>query len=95
MSTTTERENIMKCALKALEIDEAAAGKPATEGITAPRKIHGSGVDTPEKAMVNQSLLEADKSDIENHPRRLPMEQQAQWWTNTQTHWMESQHGRT
>ena len=46
----------MKCVLEALEIDEAAAGKLATEGSIAPRKIHGSSVDALEKAMVNQSF---------------------------------------
>ena len=66
MSATTERENIMKCVLEVLEIDEAAAGKLATEGFIAPSEIHGSSLDALEKAMVNQSLLEADKSDIKN-----------------------------
>ena len=62
MSTATERENVMKHALEALDIDEAVAGKLATEGFTTPRKIHGSSMDTLEKSMVNQSLLEADKN---------------------------------
>ena len=63
---STERENITKCALEALEIDEAAAGKLAIEGFTAPSKMRNSSVDTLKKSMINQSLLEADKSDIKN-----------------------------
>ena len=66
MSATTERENVMKYVLEVLDITESVAGKLATEGFTAPRKMHGSGMDAPEKAMVNQSLLEADKSDTKN-----------------------------
>ena len=56
----------MKHVLEVLDIDEAVAGKLATEGFTTPRKIHGSSMDTLEKAMINQSLLEADKSNIKD-----------------------------